>query len=507
MNMKHPYIKYAQALLIEENNLESIEDITHNHIKQELAKGLDTFSLKPIKDFVGKEKVKYSFVSEKNDAKHFIYLSPNIISTEMKASNIYKFLRKDIDEDLQKSCKVSQSAMPIVGEYCTFSNKGIVGRGKPTSTIYEECLAAITTATTLKPCLQSGKENVCIIPDLEVENLTDFIKLFKRISLVNSESDLMEGVVVKTSKREKGKDIYIPKRPKIFRGNFPNAPRSPALCSVALLGTIGEMVKNSDTSLLAKRVIKCLENTDIYIVSYGNASVFTYNHYIIQLASKGSLRKIVDSIYWCNLYKYVDREKYNPNEDVEKTKDYEVFDLFAGRFLQLFNRPAFKDFLSFRAEYPADLKLLLMTYFENMEKIDAKVVVSAKELGSWLNGVAYRAAKKMLREEGKSSDEELRKTKAKFLVELESSAFAAKSGDALVAQVITRAGRLSGSDAPSEASLFMEQAISGELELSKAKNLLISFSRLRKEKEQDIQRIVEDTEQNNESIENDYSNI
>ena len=80
MNMKHPYIKYAQALLIEENNLESIEDITHNHIKQELAKGLDTFSLKPIKDFVGKEKVKYSFVSEKNDAKHFIYLSPNIIS-------------------------------------------------------------------------------------------------------------------------------------------------------------------------------------------------------------------------------------------------------------------------------------------------------------------------------------------------------------------------------------------------------------------------------------------
>jgi len=61
--------------------------------------------------------------------------------------------------------------------------------------------------------------------------------------------------------------------------------------------------------------------------------------------------------------------------------------------------------------------------------------------------------------------------------------------------------------APSEASLFMEQAISGELELSKAKNLLISFSRLRKEKEQDIQRIVEDTEQNNESIENDYSNI
>lgn len=64
---------------------------------------------------------------------------------------------------------------------------------------------------------------------------------------------------------------------------------------------------------------------------------------------------------------------------------------------------------------------------------------------------------------------------------------------------------MSGSDAPSEASLFMEQAISGELELSKAKNLLISFSRLRKEKE--IQRIVEDTEQNNESIENDYSNI
>ena len=119
-----------------------------------------------------------------------------------------------------------------------------------------------------------------------------------------------------------------------------------------------------------------------------------------------------------------------------------------------------------------------------MAKIDPNVVLSAKVLGRWLNQTAYFAAKN----EVKSGNwEEIRKIKAKVLIELESSIFSAKSGDALIAQAVTRAGRLSNLDAPESASLFMEKTASGELELENAKNLLIAFSRIKNKKESDSQ--------------------
>ena len=227
--------------------------------------------------------------------------------------------------------------------------------------------------------------------------------------------------------------------------------------------------------------------------------MFSFNHSIIRLAERGKLRRIVDSLYYVVLYKEGRRSTNNAFE-------YQKFDLFASRFLQIFNRPTFKDLLAFRAEYPYDIELLLNTYFCDMEKIDKEIVTSAKELGKWLNYVAYRSAQQ---EVGTSSGwDDLIKAKAKILVELESSVFSAKSGDALIAYTITRAGRLSGFDAPTEASLFMEKAASGELPLEQVKNLLIAFSRLKSKKEE----TDKVTSSDNQSIENeemteDYSNI
>ena len=75
--------------------------------------------------------------------------------------------------------------------------------------------------------------------------------------------------------------------------------------------------------------------------------------------------------------------------------------------------------------------------------------------------------------------EKLRERKAKALIEIESSVFSARSGDALIFQAITRAGRASGLDAPSESELFMTQASTGEISLESAKHLLIAFSRVK----------------------------
>lgn len=503
----HVYLKYAIALLMEEHGLQTEQDITFKEIKEELEKGLNAFSVKPTGDYHGQAKVQYDFTKEKNDAKKYIFLAPNTIASEMKASNLYNAVYKTCSEenvDLLKAYKISQSEVPTSGEFNNFSDSGNIGRGKPSATVFDQCLALITSTTALKPCLQyksgAGKismDNTCLLPDLDITDLQKFIKLFKRIRIQKLDSSLMVGKV----KCEKGKTLrYIPKRPNIFNGNFPNAPHSSALGSIALLGAIGEMTKEKDVSELANKVLESLKDCNFYAIKYGDASVFSFSHSIIRLAERGKLRRIVDSLYYVELYKEGRRSTSNAFE-------YQKFDLFASRFLQIFNRPAFKDFLAFRAEYPHDIELLLNTYFSDMEKIDKEIVTSAKKLGNWLNFVAYSSAKK---EVGTSNWDNLIKAKAKVLVELESSVFSAKSGDALIAYTITRAGRLSGFDAPTEASLFMEKAASGELPLEQAKNLLIAFSRLKSK----IEETDKVTSNDNQSIENeneemteDYSNI
>ena len=503
----HVYLKYAIALLMEEYGLRTEQEITFKEIKEELEKGLNAFSVKPIGDYCGQTKVQYGFTKEKNDAKKFIFLAPNTITSEMKASNLYNAVCKTCSEEnieLLKTHDISQSEVPISGEFNRFTDNGTIQRGKSKATAFDQCLALITSTTALKPCLQykSGArkismDNTCLIPDLEISDLQNFIRLFKRIRIQKLDSSLMVGKV----KCEKGKTLkYIPKRPNIFNGNFPNAPHSSALGSIALLGAIGEMTKEKDVSELANKVLESLKDCNFYAIKYGDASVFSFSHSIIRLAERGKLRRIVDSLYYVELYKEGRRSTSNAFE-------YQKFDLFASRFLQIFNRPAFKDFLAFRAEYPHDIELLLNTYFSDMEKIDKEIVTSAKKLGNWLNSVAYSSAKK---EVGTSNWDNLIKAKAKVLVELESSVFSAKSGDALIAYTITRAGRLSGFDAPAEASLFMEKAASGELPLEQAKNLIIAFSRLKSKKEEADKAYSNDNqsiENENEEMTEDYSNI
>ena len=194
---------------------------------------------------------------------------------------------------------------------------------------------------------------------------------------------------------------------------------------------------------------------------------------MVDLAKENKLSSIVDSLYYVNIY---GEKPPRPNPQHNSTK-YEMFDLFASRFLQLFNRPALNDFLSIRAEYPESLLQLFIIYFNKMEKIDIKIIESCQSLGKWFNQIAYFVAKSEV-EDIKNYDK-MRKAKSKILVELESAAFSAKSGDELIGHTITRAGRLSGMDAPSEAALFMRVVASGDISLDVAKNLIMAFSRLK----------------------------
>jgi len=481
----HPYIRYAQALIMNENDLNSCEEITSEQIISEIEKGLNSFRLQPVQAIEGKDKVKFDFARiEKGDPKQGLFLAPNVLSKDKFSRFIWKegntlltALKKDT---INKLDDISMSVAPVAGEYLSFSLQGNIGRGNPKVSILEQGLSAVTTLTPNKPCLQYRIDkkgmpemfNVCIIPDLPIDELKNFIRFFKRMLKTETANDLKYGNVVatKSGKGDSEKITYEAKRPLIFRGNFPNPPRSSALGSIALLGTIGEFVKESKFSEQAKCVLESLKETTMYLVKYGGAATFTYNHHVIDLAKEGKLKAIIDSLYYSQLYNQ-DRRSSSNNE-------YQKFDLFTSRFLQLFNHAAFKDFLAFRAEYPNPITILFNIYFVKMEKIDPTIVSSARELGKWLNKVAYFTAKAEVKAGTSNYWEELRRVKSKALIELESSTFSAKSGDALIAQAVARAGRLSGLDAPEAAALFMVKTASGELPLENAKNLLIAFSRL-----------------------------
>jgi CRISPR-associated protein Cas8c/Csp2 len=511
----HPYIRYAQALIMAENDLTNCSEITKKHIQAEIDQGLNSFRVHPIEIIEGKEKVKFDFVRiEKGNPSKGLFLSPNVISKDKVSRYIWKeghtLLSVLENKSIDKLDNVSTSVAPTAGEYLSFSLQGNIGRGNPKVTLKEQGLSAITTLTPIKPCLQYRIDkkgmpemyNVCIIPDLPIEEMKSFINVFKRMIKTGTESDLMFGNVLQktTGKGENEKKVYEVKRPLLFRGNFPNPPRSSSLGSVALLGAIGELTKEASFSNQAKKVLESLKGTTIYLIKYGGASTFTYSHHVIDLAKEGKLRSIVDSLYYSKLYNQGKRSSSNT--------EYQKFDLFTSRFLQLFNHASFKDFLAFRAEYPKEIILLFNTYFIKMEKIDTKIVSSARALGKWLNYVAYRTAKNETKEGTPNYWEELRKVKSKVLVELESSTFSSKTGDALIAQAITRAGRLSGSDAPEEAALFMEKTASGELPLDKAKNLLIAFSRLINKTEKMENPLNEGNEEAEEEVESvDHSEI
>lgn len=489
--MEHPYARYAKALVIVENELEPNSEISGRQIAAEIERGLNCFRLAPISSFIGKENVQFTYVKEaKGDTAAGVFLSPSIVTTDKVAKNIWieaEALKTSLQScDLNKLDAVKMSIAPTAGEFLSFSLLNSVGRGKPKATKEEIGFNAVTTITPTKPCLQYRVDkkprpdlfNVCLIPDLPLHDLIEFIRLFKRMLISKTASDLMTGDVRKSvdGKGRNEKTSYSPKRPLIFRGNFPNPPRSSALGSIALLGAIGEFAKESAVSTLAHKVLNSLKNATMYMVKYGGATSYTYNDHVVDLAKEGCLREIIDSVYYSELYNEGRRKSSNT--------EYQKFDLFASRFLQLFNKASFRDFLAFRGEYPSSLTILFVNYFKKIEMIDPNIVTSAKNLGRWLNQVAYFSAKAEIKNGTPNYWDEIRKAKAKVLVEIESSTFSAKTGDALIAQAVTRAGRLSNMDAPDSAALFMEKTASGELSLDNAKNLLIAFSRLKNKNEQ-----------------------
>lgn len=496
----HPFIKYGAALVMVENNLSDSEQITKEHLIKEIEKSKIHFRLKADNINGSSKTVKFNYTDEaKGNPAKGIYLSPSVLASDMSASKIlpaFTNILEGLGIGIESNVDITRAVTPITGEFTSFGATSI-GRGKQKMPINDAALCLITTTTEKKPALafktskkaKTERENLAIIPDLKITELVDFINLFEKMK-----NQSTEGLFIGKINEKDGK----PLRPKIFDGNFPNAPRSSSLGAVGLLGAIGSWAKNAEDIEWAKRVLSSLEGVPIYLIGTKTFQTFKYNHFVIELAKESKLSSIIDSAYYTVLYNQGRRNSKNKTE-------YEKFDLFLSRFLQLFSIPAFKDFLSFRAEYPNQFELLLNKYFINMENITPDVVKSARELGRWLNYAAYKVADRNIEANAQDRFNKVREQKAKSLIEIESSIFSARSGDALIFQAITRAGRASGLDAPAEAELFMTEASTGGISLESAKHLLIAFSRVKNKYEKMSSLEIDNIDNDDESDEQNDS--
>lgn len=497
MKFLHPFSKYGLALVMLKENLDDVKSITSFMLTRHLENGLSHFRMKTNNNPVTDDSINYHFINMetildkkiKGNPNKGIFLCANIITNDLKAANAWTaavgLINKLAESPniFEKRESITMGINPIAGEL----NNGKKTKTNSSESLLEAVCSAITNTTDLKPYLAYRKEGgkyvpTTIIPDLELEEMKTFIQFYDlMLNTIIDQNKLLQKKVY----RKKGeKPKYT--RPPIYNGNFPYAPASSMFGVVGLLGAIGRWAKEANKIVEGKKVLESLKDTPIYIIQYGNAQSITINHYIIDLAKENKLSEIVFAIQLSEIYL--------PDEKNRKAKDSkkQLFDLLSSRFLQSFNKPSFKDFLSVRAEYPNLLIELFNYFFMNQMNIKKEVVQSVRSLGLWLNYVAYKVGNNEIesfKEQMKDSqeqkekrkkerDEKVNKIKQKVLIELESSVFGARRPSEIL-NVIVRAGRLSGMSAPAESDIFQEAVLTGDVEMNDAKSMLMAFARTR----------------------------
>lgn len=486
MQLNSIYSRYGLALLKSVYGFKE-DSIDVEILKQAINEGKEKFRICPINNIIN-NKIQFKYVAlQKGLPKEGIFLSPHIITTDKKANGTWNAMEKYLKLFNKESISLSTGDNPIMGIMPISGklNNGKQSQGYSSYSKLEIAFCLITNITAIKPCFAHRTESgsylpTTVIPDLEIDEMMEFIELFNQ--LLNTDvvyNDLM------TAPKKEGKID----RPAIYFGNFKYAPKSSAFGVVGLLGSIGRWSIDAECSTKGKIVLESLKDKKLYIIQYGNAKSVKINHYIIDLAKENKLSEIVYSIQHSRLI-----HSFEPNSNGYNSRK-KIFNLYASRFLELFTRESFNNFLSIRAEYSNKLIVLFLTFFGDQMKIPKDIVESAKSLGLWLNLVAYIVAKREAASNKKI--EKLNDIKSKILIELESSVFGARKPSEVL-NVIVRAGRLSGLDAPSESQIFEEAVLTGEINMDDAKSMLMAFARTKNNKSNPL----ESSQEVNDNIEN-----
>lgn len=544
--LPHPYARYGLAVALRRRDIAT--PLTEDELRADLIfaieDGLGHFRMQTADDPQHNTELKFTpvkmsallddtnLVQSAGLAARGIYLYPSVVTIDGGAKDTFKNAQAlleavKIKKTFDSSAELSRSFAPTTAKI----NNGTASQTPPKGTLLEAVCSVITTLTDGKPAAWPGI-NTVIIPDLpffrqpensdtqqrEVDRknyeLSNFISLFGTLASETKELMLAKlppkpATPPADAPATKAKKTATPKkvpaseyrRPRLHSGNYPDAPYQPeAFGPVGLLAAIGRWARRARQTPWATEVLASLVGAPLYVVSYDNIRQVQFGQHVVQLAQDNHLADIVAALYRDTvLYRDGEAQRRYDNPT------YQLFYFTAARFLQLFNRAAFADFLAQRAEYAPALQPLFNAYFMSNLQVPAPVVESAKALGRWLNTTAYRVAEDEVDASASNRAEAVKKTKAKILVEFESAALSAKNATDLLFRISTRAGRLLGSDAPAAAEVFMDATALGDEQeggISKetATHLLIAYMRLRSKtrKPADADAITEATEANNE---------
>ena len=506
MNLQfyHPYPRYGFAAALVQTSRQLDEIKTHQDVANMAIEGLQ-YCLNHFSVFTNDnptlestQKLRYDYLSAEKlqpgkkegqiSAKGY-FMSPYILTSDGSAANavaetrslLKQLLNVKVETDLYKPTKLKRSFAPLTAKV----NNGNKSASEPTTSLFQAAFTAIATLTELKPSVylqyEKGKySNAGVVADLPLRDhhennpLRDFIALFGRMRASAGDQTLVAKLDAENKKY---------RRPLLHQGNFPNRPVDYSLNSVSLMAAIGEWVKANPKSIedtgidRVKEILHYLADRPLYIVSYEFTRQERFSHQLVDIAFATSLPKIQRAFYSSNVF------------GVEKKDDpkHKLFRTAGTHFLQFFNKAAFQDLLSFRAEYPPDLLSLFNKYFKEImadPKVRNNIIASAKAFGQSINRAAYFAAKKEKDDDEKSSRKgrTLEEYKARILTELESRVDSATSHLQLLHQICVTVARMTGRDIDAEADVFMEavaQSDDSVITLQQAKHLITAFMRLR----------------------------
>jgi hypothetical protein len=481
----HPYPRYGLAVTLveqsETNNWQSLLDEPETLIQMAgpvVEAALSRFRVHTEDDLGESRTLRYRYLSSDEletsgqKAEDGYYISPHVVIEDRPVRYLINEARGFL-KDLEKGIN-PDSSTKLKRSFASFSaklNQGTKTLSNPKSTRLEAAFSLVAALTPRKPAAQVDFTNQVIIPELDLEGMIRFVQLFRDMQDSEQESPL-------TLKRSEDSNR---KRPPLFDGNYPDAPRSPAFGPVGLMGALGQWAKRAD--ILAATQVKVAETLNqmagrpVYLVSYDDSLMRQeyIGHHAARLAKEHNLPKILDSLYRARFYKDDDNKPDSPTK--------KNFFRMASRFLQLYTKPAFRDFLAFRVQYDRILSPIITDFIMSEYKIDRDIVQSARAYGAYLNKVAYFIAKEEVEsndeQEGGGTGRNIYEAKARALAQLESTALSARRPSALFAQLNVMAGRQANRDVPAAAERFIEAVNTAEIEFDQAKDLVLAYMRLR----------------------------
>ena len=404
------------------------------------------------------------------DAPNGYFLAPHVLTSKNSAGMIKEFggLQRALAKDLSKAYQLKRSFSPQTSKI----NAGTKSMSDPKDDLLVAAYTAIGAATSHKAAaLDFGSfSNIALIPDIPLYRastgrypLLDYIQI---ISLI--QTNLGDAYL---GKYDPDKKKYGA-RPPIYRGNFRYALNNVNFGSLQLLAAFSGMITRGeeiDQQLLTD-LIDELAGRPLMIIGYDHNGQEQFGTHLTNLIINGMLYRALEEVWKIELTGIESGKKFSsPNwSHLKRNLD---------RWLRRFDAPSFRGFLSVRATYPTTFLPFFHQYFI-MQQIPRAIVDAAMDMGKSLNRAAYRAGVAKAEEDKREQSRDKYEYKARVLSSLEGNIRSAKTPSQLFSQVSTLVGRLTNHDISNDATPFVRAALEGQIELSVAQDLLITFMRL-----------------------------